>query len=84
MNRRTTDLVLSVIAAVIAMALSWPFWRDFSFWPESETAWMIYFVLGFVLTVYVFHAFLGALHTLFEHDAVLREQAAKRNDGGAP
>ena len=67
MTQRMTDLTLSVLASVAAFLLSWPFWRDFEYWPESRMAWWIYFVLGFVLAVYVFYVFIGSLHILFLH-----------------
>ncbi|MEO6925423.1 MAG: hypothetical protein ABI129_02040 [Rhodanobacter sp.] len=67
MTQRTTDLTLSVLASVAAFLLSWPFWRNFEYWPESRMAWWIYFVLGFVLAVYVFYVFIGSLHILFLH-----------------
>ena len=38
--------------------------------------WMLYFVLGFVLAVFVFYVFLARLRTLFEHDAIEREAGA--------
>ena len=65
--RRTTDLVLSVLASVLAFLLSWPFWRDYEYWAESHVAWWIYFVVGFVLAIYVFYIFIGSLHILFLH-----------------
>ena len=67
MSQRITDLTFSVLASVVAFLLSWPFWRDFEYWPESHVAWWIYFVLGFVLAVYVFYVFIGSLHILFLH-----------------
>ncbi len=71
--QRIIDLFLSVVASGIGVALSWPFWRDFEYWPESGIAWQIYFLLGFALAVYVFYVFLGSLRTLFLHDAWSRE-----------
>ncbi len=67
--QRIIDLTLSVLASMAAFLLSWPFWRDFEYWPESHMAWWIYFVLGFVLAVYVFYVFIGSLHILFLHGA---------------
>ena len=78
--QRTVDLTLSVLASVAAFLLSWPFWRDFEYWPESHVAWWIYFVIGFVLTVYVFYVFIGSLHILFLHGA---DEAAKPAANGA-
>lgn len=69
MTRRTSDFTLSLLASIGAFLLSWPFWRDFEYWPESRVAWWIYFVLGFVLSVYVFYVFIGSLHTIFLHGA---------------
>ena len=69
MTRRISDLVISLLASVGAFLLSWPFWRDFAYWPASHVAWWIYFVLGFVLSVYVFYVFIGSLHTIFLHGA---------------
>lgn len=66
---------LAVLGSGASLALSWPYWRNFEYWAESHTAWQVYFVLGFVLAVYVFYAFLGRLTTLFEHDAL--EQARR-------
>lgn len=66
--QRRIDLVLSLLASVIAFGLSWPFWRDFEYWPESHVAWWIYYAIGFVLAVYVFYVFIGSLHILFLHD----------------
>lgn len=74
MTQRITDLTLSVLATVVAVLLSWPFWRTFDHWTESHLAWWIYFSLGSVLSVYVFYVFLGSLHMLFTHDA--QEQSA--------
>lgn len=76
MMQRRIDLSLSVLASGAGFLLSWPFWRDFGYWPESRPMWWLYFAIGFVLSVYVFYAFLGALRTLFEHDA-LEHAAAK-------
>ena len=86
MNQRSIDVVLSTIATIVAMALSWPFWRDFHYWPVSRLAWYVYFGLGFVLAWYVFYAFIRALHTLFAHDALAREGKLEpaRGKGDAP
>lgn len=69
MPQRSTDLLISVLASVVSILLSWPYWRDFEFWPESQLAWYVYFALGFVLAVYVFQVFIHALRELFEHEA---------------
>lgn len=69
MTQRIPDLVISVLACVVALFLSWPFWRDFAYWPASHMAWSIYFAGGFVLAVFVFYVFLGSLHILFLHAA---------------
>lgn len=77
MRIRIIDLGLSVAGSVAALLLSWPYWRDYEYWAESPLAWLIYFVVGFLLSVYVFYVFLGATRTLFEHDALDHaEQAA--------
>jgi len=69
MTQRSTDLLISIAASAISLLLSWPFWRDFEYWPESPLAWYLYFALGFVLAVYVFQVFIGSLRELFEHEA---------------
>lgn len=68
MSQRIVDLVLSVLAAVLAFFLAWPYWRDFQYWPESHLAWGIYFAVGFVLAVYVFYVFIRGVHALFAHE----------------
>lgn len=86
MQQRIIDLTLSVLASVVAFLLSWPFWRDFEYWPESHVAWWIYFVLGFVLAVYVFYIFIGSLHILFLHgtqEAAAASPAAADKGQGA-
>lgn len=75
MIRRPVDLVVSILASVVAFALSWPFWREFEHWADSQTAWMAYFGVGFILAVYVFYAFMNSLRTLFLHDVWAREKA---------
>ncbi len=72
--QRTIRLSLAILASGASLALSWPYWRDFGYWPESHAMWLAYFTLGFVLAVYVFYAFLDSLGTLFEHDALEREK----------
>jgi hypothetical protein len=69
MTQRIIDLALSMLACVAAVLLSWPFWRDFEYWPESHVAWWTYFASGFLLAVYVFYVFIGSLRILFVHDA---------------
>ncbi len=73
-------VALAILASGASLALSWPYWRDYGYWPESHAMWRVYFVLGFVLAVYVFYAFLGSLGTLFEHDGLER---AKRTVASA-
>lgn len=77
MRVRIIDLVLSVFGSAVSLLLSWPYWRDFEYWPESRLAWLAYFVVGFMLAVYVFYAFMGALRTLFEHDALEHAERAE-------
>ncbi|HMM62631.1 MAG TPA: hypothetical protein PKD01_00785 [Mesorhizobium sp.] len=67
-------LGLAIAAGGASLALSWPYWRDFGYWPESHAMWRAYFGVGFILAVYVFYAFLGSLRTLFEHDALERRK----------
>ena len=74
--QRIIRMSLALMASGASLALSWPYWRDFEYWPESHTMWLVYFALGFVLAIYVFHAFLDSLGTLFEHDALERETQA--------
>ncbi|HET8899703.1 MAG TPA: hypothetical protein VFN09_13110 [Rhodanobacteraceae bacterium] len=72
---------ISVFASIVAVFLSWPYWRDFAYWPESRLAWCVYFGLGFVLSVVVFYMFMRSLHTLFEHDALERANDNDANPG---
>jgi hypothetical protein len=72
--QRVIRLGVAIVASGASLALSWPYWRDFGYWPESRSMWIAYFIVGFVLAVYVFYAFLDSLHTLFEHDALEREK----------
>lgn len=76
MRVRVIDFFLSIAGSAVALLLSWPFWRDFEYWPESRVAWLAYFVAGFMLAVYVFYVFMGALRTLFEHDALEHAERA--------
>ncbi len=73
MAQRTIDLVISALASLLSVLLSWPYWRDFEYWPESRAMWTLYFVVGFVLAVYVFYVFIGSLRTLFQHDEQARQ-----------
>ncbi|CAM5791856.1 hypothetical protein [Castellaniella caeni] len=75
MAQRIIDLVLSALASLVSVLLSWPYWRNFEYWPESRTLWTLYVIVGYLLAVYVFYAFLGSLRTLFLHDAQGRPDA---------
>lgn len=68
MTQRIIDLALSALAGLASLLLSWPYWRDFEYWPESRTMWLLYFIIGFVLATYVFYVFLDSLRTLFLHE----------------
>ncbi len=86
--RKTIRLGLAVLGAIGSFALSWPYWRDFSYWAESPQMWWIYFGVGFCLAVYVFVIFIRSLTTLFEHDTLNRQsrvnaQASSSTDGEA-
>lgn len=81
-GQRTIDLTISVLVSTIGFALSWPFWRDYSYFAESHTMWWAYFIVGFVLAVYVFQVFIGSTRTLFQHDAI--ERAASEDKAGLP
>lgn len=76
MRTRLVDLFVSIFASAAALLLSWPYWRDFEYWPESRLAWSLYFSVGFLLAVYVFMVFIRSLRTLFEHDAIEHAEAA--------
>lgn len=79
--QRIIDLSLAILVSLISVLLSWPYSRDFEYWAESRTMWVLYFFLGFILAVYVFYIFLGSLRTLFQHDAIEREA---RGDAAEP
>jgi hypothetical protein len=68
MSQQTIDLSLSVLASAAGFLLSWPFWRDFQYWPESHVAWWVYFATGFALAIYVFFVFIRSLRALFSHE----------------
>lgn len=81
-NSRTQKLIwisLAAVGSIISFFLSWPWWRDFSYWAESKVMWKIYFAVGFLLAVFVFYVFFRSLRTLFEHDAIEREQLADKS-----
>ncbi|MGB6241276.1 MAG: hypothetical protein WBF69_02210 [Castellaniella sp.] len=82
MAQRIIDLVLSALASLVSVLLSWPYWRDFEYWPESPALWWLYFILGYCLAVYVFYAFLGSLRTLFLHDSQGRQETAPDASSG--
>ncbi len=82
MAQRIIDLTLSALAALASLLLSWPYWRDFEYWPESPTMWVLYFIIGFVLATYVFYVFLDSLRTLFLHeDQARRVSTSGSNEG---
>lgn len=85
--QRSIRIGVAILASAASLALSWPYWRDFEYWPESQSMWLAYFIVGFLLAVYVFYAFLDSLSTLFEHDALEQEKrssgcCSSKADGG--
>src|SRR3546814_14769028 len=83
MRTRTIDLTLSILASTAALLLSWPYWRDFEYWPESRLAWILYFIVGFALAAYVFHVFIVFLRPLSATDAFEPAEAAQAAAGAA-
>ena len=81
--QRIIRLSIAVLASAASMALSWPYWRDFEYWPESRAMWLVYFAIGFILAVYVFYAFLDSLATLFEHDALEKAEKVSQESASA-
>ena len=77
-------IFLAIIGSLLSFFLSWPWWRDFSYWAESRTMWAIYFVVGFGLAIYVFYAFFGSMRTLFEHDAIERAESTDQSRAENP
>ncbi|WP_223146239.1 hypothetical protein [Pusillimonas sp. ANT_WB101] len=76
MAQRLIDFTISILASIVSFLLSWPYFRNFEYWPESHTMWWVYFVVGFVLAVYVFYVLLRITRTLFEHDGLDRAETA--------
>lgn len=81
MTQRIIDLTLSALASLISVLLSWPYWRDFEYWPESRGMWWLYFLVGYLLAVYVFYVTIGCTRTLFQHDKL--ERARRQADSGS-
>lgn len=77
MAQRIINLTLSALASLVSLLLSWPYWRDFEYWPESPTMWRLYFIVGFVLATYVFYVFLDSMRTLFLHEDQARQPDAQ-------
>ncbi len=75
MAQRLIDITISILASVVALLLSWPYFRDFEYWPESHAMWLVYFCVGFLLAMYVFYVLLRITRTLFEHDELERAEA---------
>lgn len=80
--RRIIWMTVAAAATLLSFFLSWPWWRNFGYWAESRTMWAIYFSVGFVLAVYVFHAFFDILRTLFAHDTIERAEIAAQSETG--
>ncbi len=80
--QRSIDLSISTLASLAAVGLSWPYWRSHSYFAESVAAWAVYFVLGFLLSIFVFYVFLRALRTLFTHDIPGVPRHAHGHDNG--
>ncbi len=83
-TQRIIRITLSILASGASLALSWPYWRDFGYWAESHTMWLVYFTLGFVLAGYVFYVFFDSLSTLFEHDALERNMRTVSSEEASP
>lgn len=80
MAQRVIDLVLSALAALLSVLLSWPYWHSVGYWAETPAMWTLYIAVGYVLAVYVFYVFLGSLRTLFLHDAQGHQSSAESQE----
>lgn len=81
--QRIIRMGVASLASAASIALSWPYWRDFEYWAESRTMWLLYFTAGFLLASFVFYVFMGCLATLFEHDAIERANRSQAGNPGA-
>ena len=81
--QRIIRLGVAILASAASLALSWPYWRDFGYWPESHLAWWVYFAAGFVMAVWVFYLFIGSLRILFLHDSQATPPSVD-DQGGRP
>lgn len=79
MKQRTVDLTIAVLACLVGFALSWPFWRRFEYWAESRAMWWVYFIVGYLMSVYVFYVFTGCVRTLFLHDRLVKLGVIKKS-----
>lgn len=88
MKQQLVRFLIAIPAAVLSVALSWPYARNYEYWAESPNMWKIYFVAGFILAVLVFYFFLESLSVLFQHDDLARKEREAGGDAkkgqGAP
>lgn len=83
--QRVIDLALAFFSTVAAFVFSLPFWRDNEYFAESDLAWNVYYIAGFILGLYVFYVFIGSLRMLFLHAKEEAEaQQELENKGDQP
>lgn len=68
MPRKLHDWVLVLIATGVFLLLSLPEHWSFDYWAESPALWVLYVLLGALLSLYVLWIFIRSLRSLFEHE----------------
>jgi len=64
----THDLAVATLAMLFFALLSFPYQFEFSYWAESPFLWVVYFLVGAVLVVYIFYIFLQDWRHLMEEE----------------
>ncbi len=67
-KNRKSLYTITFLFSVFFVLISTPWDFGFTFFADRLTAWYIYYILGFALTIYVMWAFVRALVILTSHE----------------
>ncbi|MBW7890670.1 MAG: hypothetical protein H3C48_06545 [Chitinophagaceae bacterium] len=78
MKSKRQTLIIAVLLTIFFMVVSTPWEFGLSYFGDSTVAWVLYYIIGFIISLYVTYAFLRALIMLVNHTC---EQFKEINNG---
>lgn len=68
MKSKRQTFIVAFLINIFFVLISTPWYFEFNFFAETPLMWVVYYVLGFLLSLFTIWVFLRALNILSDHD----------------